>query len=155
MWTNIKWKLLEYDVLKMQNRIAEAYKLKDIKLVAKQQLILVSSFAARALAVRKVTTNQGSKTPGIDGMTWTSDVDKWSAIGLLKKATPSSYRASPVRRVMIPKPGSLVSSDLSEFLQSWTELFKACMRWRFRPLLSWRQTLRHSDWDQDSVRETH
>jgi RNA-directed DNA polymerase len=60
----------------MQNRIAEAYKLKDIKLVAKLQLILVSSFAARALAVKKVTTNQGSNTPGIDGMTWTSNVDK-------------------------------------------------------------------------------
>jgi len=38
--------------------------------VYKLQRKLVNSFAGRALAVRKVVTNSGSKTAGVDRIKW-------------------------------------------------------------------------------------
>ena len=60
-------------------------------------------FAARALAVRKVTTNRGKTTPGVDGIKWSSASKKSEAIKRLKDL--STYKPHPVRRVWIPKPG--------------------------------------------------
>lgn len=50
----------------MQERIVIATKVKDVRRVYILQAELVSSFAARALAVRKVITNKGGKTAGVD-----------------------------------------------------------------------------------------
>ena len=89
-------------LLKTQQAILEAYKRGDQKEVERLQAQLVRSFAARALAVRKVITNSGGKTPGIDGEVWTTASDYMAAIMRLKDL--SDYRAKPVRRVYIPKP---------------------------------------------------
>jgi RNA-directed DNA polymerase len=32
------------------------------------------------MAVRRVTTNQGKKTPGVDNVLWVTPTDKWQAI---------------------------------------------------------------------------
>ncbi|MBL8371818.1 MAG: group II intron reverse transcriptase/maturase [Burkholderiaceae bacterium] len=55
---------------------------------------------ARALAVRKVTENQGKRTSGIDCVLWDTPTKKWNAIGCLNT---NGYRARPLRRVYIPK----------------------------------------------------
>jgi len=65
---------------------------------------LVKSFEARALAVRRVTTNQGKNTPGIDNIVWNTDNSKIEAITRLKNL--SKYESSPVKRVYIPKENS-------------------------------------------------
>lgn len=63
------------------------------------------SFAARALAVRKVVTNSGGKTPGIDKITLTTPKEYFNLIKELRRIVidPNNYRAKPLRRVMIPK----------------------------------------------------
>jgi RNA-directed DNA polymerase len=58
---------------------------------------LVSSFAARAIAVRKVTTNKGKNTAGVDNKLLISDSAKMKAIGRLKNL--KVYKPYPVKRI--------------------------------------------------------
>lgn len=88
LWTEIRWKECENKISKLQRQIVEAYKAEDMDKVEKLQILLISSFAGRALAVRQVTSNTGRHTPGIDGVTWTTNEAKMSAIYDLKEATP-------------------------------------------------------------------
>jgi RNA-directed DNA polymerase len=62
--------------------------------------MLTRSFAAKALAVRRVTENRGKKTAGVDRQLWNTPGSKWQAIGQLKR---TGYKPSPLRRVYIPK----------------------------------------------------
>lgn len=64
------------------------------------QRMLTRSFAAKALAVKRVTENRGKKTPGVDRELWSTPEAKWRAIGRL---TRTGYRPKPLRRVYIPK----------------------------------------------------
>jgi RNA-directed DNA polymerase len=50
--------------------------------------------------VQRVTTNNGRKTPGVDGIVWDTPEKKAGAIGALRQR---GYRALPLRRVYIPK----------------------------------------------------
>jgi RNA-directed DNA polymerase len=47
-----------------------------------------------------VTSNKGKKTPGVDGVVWTSNKEKIKAIYRLKR---HGYKAKPLRRIYIPK----------------------------------------------------
>lgn len=57
---------------------------------------------AKALAVRKVTTNKGKHTPGIDKELWNTPAVKMRNVLIL---TDKGYKAKPLRRVFIEKPG--------------------------------------------------
>ncbi len=37
------------------------------------------SFSAKALAVKRVTENQGKRTPGVDGKLWSTPTSEWKA----------------------------------------------------------------------------
>ena len=99
-WQSIDWKAVMQFVGKAQMRIAQAETEKDFRRVARLTRSLVRSWQAKALAVRKVTENQGKRTSGIDRVLWDTPQKKWNAIGCLN---PSGYRARPLRRVYIPK----------------------------------------------------
>ena len=64
------------------------------------QAILRKSFAAKLLAIRRVTENSGQRTAGIDGQLWNTPETKYSAIGQLHT---KGYKPQPVRRITIPK----------------------------------------------------
>ncbi|MBB2775865.1 UNVERIFIED_ORG: RNA-directed DNA polymerase [Comamonas terrigena] len=100
-WHAIDWHLVERFVRTMQQRIAKATQEKDWRRVKALQRSLNHSFSARALAVRRVTENQGKRTAGVDRQLWDSPTLKWEAIGRLKQQR--GYRAKPLRRVYIPK----------------------------------------------------
>ncbi|HDR9039217.1 TPA: group II intron reverse transcriptase/maturase, partial [Burkholderia vietnamiensis] len=53
-----------------------------------------------ALAVKRVTENQGRNTPGVDKVTWKTPGAKTNAIASLKRR---DYSPLPLRRVLIPK----------------------------------------------------
>ena len=55
-----------------------------MKRVQRIQTQLTRSFSVRALAVRKVISNSGRNTPGVDGLIWTQPEQKFSAINDLK-----------------------------------------------------------------------
>jgi RNA-directed DNA polymerase len=63
---------------------------------------LVHSFAARALAVKRVTENKGKKTPGVDGERWETPEQKVAAITRIGQWR--EYQPQPLKRVYIPKP---------------------------------------------------
>ena len=79
-WFDIDWARVSEDVTSCQARILEAYKEGRHYHVAQLQNNLTRSFSARTMAVRRVTTNQGKKTPGVDNVLWVTPTDKWQAI---------------------------------------------------------------------------
>lgn len=99
-WHFIDWKLVMKFVGKAQQRIAQAAMDKDFRRVARLQRNLVRTWQAKALAVRKVTTNRGKRTSGIDRELWGTPKSKWVAVCRLGS---TRYKASPLRRVYIPK----------------------------------------------------
>lgn len=54
----------------------------------------------KLLAVKRVTSNKGKKTPGVDGILWKGPRAKIQAAYNLQR---HGYRAQPLRRIHIPK----------------------------------------------------
>lgn len=99
-WHNVNWKKAEAEVNRLQARIAKATKEKKWNTVKRLQYLLTHSYYAKLLAVRKVTTNKGKNTPGIDKKRWNTPAQKmWAVLSL----TDKNYKASPLRRVYIDK----------------------------------------------------
>ena len=99
-WHSINWRQIHRRVRGLQVRIAEATKHQQWRRVRQLQRLLVRSFAARALAVKRVTENRGKRTAGVDGEIWSTPNMKWQAIDRL---TRTGYQPKPLRRVYIPK----------------------------------------------------
>jgi RNA-directed DNA polymerase len=68
-WETIDWSAIERGVDRLHTRIVKAKQEGRWNKVKKLQYLLTHSRAAKLLAVRRVTENQGSKTPGVDGQT--------------------------------------------------------------------------------------
>lgn len=100
-WHAIDWRRVEQFVRTTQQRIAKATLEKDWRRVKALQRSLIHSFAARSLAVRRVTENQGKRTAGVDRQLWDSPALKRAAIDRLRQQR--GYRPKPLRRVYIPK----------------------------------------------------
>jgi len=62
----------------------------------------------RICAVKRVTSNKGGSTPGIDGITWKEPWQRINAVHQLNKWVKNlnTYRAQPVVRKIIPKDGT-------------------------------------------------
>jgi len=107
-WQEIDWKSVNKFVEEIQEEIVKAELTNDINKVYKLQRKLVTTIAGRALAIRRVVTNQGGKTGGVDDEVWKTPEQRFRAIEELGKITrePKKYKAKPVRRVYIPKPGT-------------------------------------------------
>ena len=99
-WTAIKWDKCEHRVRKLQARIVKAQKAKRYNRVKYLQRILVISFDAKALAVKRVTSNKGKRTAGVDKVKWTAPTAKFKAILSLKR---KGYKPKPLKRVYIDK----------------------------------------------------
>lgn len=100
-WHDIDWKTCHVTVRKLQVRIAKATQQEQWRRVKSLQRMLTRSFAAKALAVKRVTENRGKLTAGIDGELWDTPQTKWDAIQRMKR---TGYKPRPLRRVYIPKP---------------------------------------------------
>jgi RNA-directed DNA polymerase len=99
-WHAIKWCFVESHVKRLQMRIAKATQEKRYGKVRALQWLLTHSYSAKLLAVRRVTSNKGAKTPGVDGIIWNTAKRKSEAVKELQRR---GYRAQPLRRVYIPK----------------------------------------------------
>ena len=69
---------------RLQASIAKEAKASDWRNVRRWQRLLTRSISAKALAVKRVTENQGRKTRGIDRRTWSTPDDKGQAVGTLQ-----------------------------------------------------------------------
>ena len=104
-WHGINWRKCYEKVRKMQARIVKATQEGRWRKVKSLQWLLTHSFNAKALAVKRVTENQGKKTPGVDGETWNTPETKLNAVLSLKRC---GYKPSPLKRVHIPKANGLL-----------------------------------------------
>ena len=100
IWTSINWNRAYRNVRRLQARIVKATQAKRWGKVKSLQRLLTHSFSAKALAIRRVTENQGKKTSGVDGEVWNTPEKKTQALNGLKQR---GYRPSPLKRVYIPK----------------------------------------------------
>lgn len=75
-WKTIDWKKAEAVVSRLQARIAKATQEKKWNTVKRLQYLLTHSYYAKVLAIRKVTTNKGKNTPGIDKELWKTPASK-------------------------------------------------------------------------------
>ncbi|EAR4440281.1 hypothetical protein EOG74_23435 [Salmonella enterica] len=100
LWSSINWHQVEDDVFRFQMRIAKAVKAQHWNKVRVLQRLLTRSHQAKLLAVKRVTSNRGRNTPGIDGTRWINPQQKWHAAMSL---SCRGYRAQPLQRIHIPK----------------------------------------------------
>jgi RNA-directed DNA polymerase len=99
-WHGIHWARCHREVRRLQARIVKATREGRQGKVKALQWILTHSFSGKALAVKRVTENQGKKTPGVDGRTWSTPKTKSQAMRSLKR---HRYHPLPLKRVYIPK----------------------------------------------------
>nr|ATI20467.1 group II intron reverse transcriptase/maturase [Juglanconis juglandina] len=118
------WRTIELKVRKEQLKIVELAtdigNTRDGR-VLKLQRSLALNIEFRRLAVQKVLSNKGSKTSGVDQILITNDepshqhyvrwcgvasLQKWEIVEWMRNVihNPTTYQASPVKRVYIPKP---------------------------------------------------
>lgn len=99
-WHSIDWKATQRCVRRLQMRIAKAVKEGRHGKVKSLQWLLTHSFHAKLLAVKRVTTNKGKNTPGVDGVLFKGNPAKMQAALHLQR---HGYKAQPLRRIYIPK----------------------------------------------------
>ena len=101
-WKNINWAKVEGIIFKLQKRIYRASENGKVKLVRKLQKMMVASWSAKLLAVRKVTQeNKGRRTAGVDGIKSLNNSQRLKLAIELKL----DGKSRATRRVWIPKPG--------------------------------------------------
>ena len=99
-WHGIHWAKCHRGVRRLQARIVKATQEGRHGKVKALQWMLTHSFAAKALAVRRVTENKGGLTPGVDKETWSTPEAKSQAVMTLRR---HGYSPRPLRRIYIPK----------------------------------------------------
>ncbi len=101
-WNSIDWKKIERRVKRLRNGIYQATKKENMKEVSHLQKLLLNSFAAKVLAIKRVTQiNDGRKTAGIDGKVIDNHEDRVKMAN--EEIDFKSYKPYPVKRVYIPK----------------------------------------------------
>lgn len=99
-WDRLDWSDHERQIRRLQARIVKATREGRWGKVNALQRLLTHSFSGKALAVKRVTGNQGKRTPGVDGSLWLTPGSKWKAIESLRRR---GYQPQPLRRVYIRK----------------------------------------------------
>lgn len=99
-WPEINWVEVQRQVRRLQMRIVKAIKEGRHNKVKALQWLLTHSFCGKAVAVKRVTGNQGKNTPGVDELVWKTSGAKINAIASLKRR---GYSPLPLRRLYIPK----------------------------------------------------
>ena len=90
-WKDIDFGTAEYEVKKLQMRIAKAVKENRVGKIKSLQWTLTHSFYAKAIAVKRVTENKGKRTPGVDGVCWISK----GKLNATDQGTPQGGTISP------------------------------------------------------------
>jgi RNA-directed DNA polymerase len=102
-WNAVAWRKAERTVFKLQKRIYQATQRGNVKAVHRLQRLLMTSWSARLIAVRRVTQdNRGKRSAGVDGVKQLPPPQRL----ILARKLRLTAKARPTRRVWIPKPGS-------------------------------------------------
>ncbi len=94
-WHAIDWRKTLGNVRRLQARIVKATQAGKWHKVRALQRLLTHSFSGRALAVKRVTQNQGKNTPGVDRQLWNTPQQKAQGVQRLRHP---QFKAQPLRR---------------------------------------------------------
>jgi RNA-directed DNA polymerase len=104
-WRQIDWRRAERNVRRLRQRIFTASKAGDLKRVRRLQKLMLRSRSNTLLSVRRVTErNAGRLTAGVDGEVALTPKTKAELVSRVHDPA-DVFKAMPVRRVFIPKPG--------------------------------------------------
>ena len=109
-WTDVDWQVIQRQVRRLQMRIAKATKEGRWNKVKTLQYLLTRSRAAKLQAVKRVTSNKGKDTPGVDDILWKGVRAKWQAVFSLHHR---GYKPQPLKRTYIAKKKSTKKRPLS------------------------------------------
>ena len=102
---SLPWKNIQRNVFRLQQRIYQAERRGDWKRVRNLQRLLLRSWSARCLAMRRVTQeNRGKRTPGVDGKASLTPKERLALIDELRNV--SNWQVDPIRRTYIEKEGT-------------------------------------------------
>jgi len=99
-WRSIDWAQAHREVRRLQMRIAKAVNEGRWNRVRSLQYLFSHSFYAKLMAVKRVTSNKGRRSPGVDGVLWQGSRAKWRAACSLRRR---GYKPQPLRRIYILK----------------------------------------------------
>ena len=99
-WHSIDWNKQKQIVFRIQARIVKAVKEGSKETVRGLQRLLTYSHAAKLLAIRRVISNSGKRTPGVDDFIIDTPVKRWET---LQRLNLPDYKAKPLKRIYIPK----------------------------------------------------
>lgn len=99
-WESVNWIQVEKQVRRLQSRIAQATREGRHGKVKSLQWLLTHSFYGKLMAIDRVASNSGAKTPGVDGVVWNTPNQKMEAVKSLGRR---GYQPQPLRRIYIPK----------------------------------------------------
>ena len=99
-WNSINWKKVWRTVRQLQARIVKAVREGRWNKAKALVYLLTHSYSGRAMAILRVVSNSGARTPGVDGVLWNTPEVKSAAFCNLRR---HGYRPRPLRRVYIPK----------------------------------------------------
>ena len=101
-WDAIDWRKADRLVRNLRHRIFRATQANDRRKVRSLQKLMLRCYSNILMSVRRVTqVNAGKNTPGADKVVVKTPAARGRLVDLL--ATFQPWRASPVRRVYIPK----------------------------------------------------
>src|SRR5450756_829159 len=83
-WRQVDWDQLQRNVRRLQARIVKATQEGRWGKVKALQRLLTHSHSGRLLAVKRVTENQGRRTPGVDEELWDTNEKKAIAAHTLR-----------------------------------------------------------------------
>jgi RNA-directed DNA polymerase len=101
LWDCIRWDRIESEVYRIQTRIVKYLKQGKLWLVKKLQRLLRHSYHAILLAIKRVTSNKGKYTAGVDGKVIRTPEHKIRTAQLIRQRR--RFRTLPLRRILIPK----------------------------------------------------
>src|ERR671912_502654 len=103
-WNAINWRKVERSVSNLRRRIFRASEEGDHRKVRSLQKLMLKSRANALQSVRRVTQiNVGKSTPGVDKLVVKTPKARGELVGHIRSYQP--WKASPARRVYIPKGG--------------------------------------------------
>jgi RNA-directed DNA polymerase len=102
-WRAIPWTKVHRHVFRLQKRIYRATQSGNVRTARKLQKLLVKSWYARLLAVRRISQdNRGKHTAGVDGVKSLTPAERWQ----MARAIRLDGKSTPLRRTWIPKRGT-------------------------------------------------
>jgi len=102
-WQQVPWRKLRQNLFRLQKRIFKAIREGDKAKARRLQRLVMSSYAARMLAIRQVTQlNEGKKTAGVDGKTALNFEERFQLESELR-INAKNWKHQELREVPIPK----------------------------------------------------